>query len=103
MITQRTQAWSDAVTTSLARSDPPRGRMSSAGNVARPQTRLVAEGAHPLNAEAEQALAARVSVLPDFIATVGGALRGSRISRRNGGGGLGTDEKDPRQHRGHAR
>jgi glutamate dehydrogenase (NAD(P)+) len=31
-------------------------------------------------------------------------LRGGRISRRNGGGGLGTDRrKDPRQHRGRAR
>jgi glutamate dehydrogenase (NAD(P)+) len=47
-----------------------------AGNVARLQTRLVAEGANiPLSAEAEQALAARgVLVLPDFIANAGGVI-----------------------------
>jgi glutamate dehydrogenase (NAD(P)+) len=47
-----------------------------AGNVARLQTRLVAEGANiPLSAEAEAALAARgVLVLPDFIANAGGVI-----------------------------
>ena len=47
-----------------------------AGNVARLQTRLVAEGANiPLTAEAEQMLAARgVLVLPDFIANAGGVI-----------------------------
>jgi glutamate dehydrogenase (NAD(P)+) len=47
-----------------------------AGNVARLQTRLVAEGANiPCTAEAEQALAARgVLVLPDFIANAGGVI-----------------------------
>jgi glutamate dehydrogenase/leucine dehydrogenase len=48
----------------------------NAGNVARLQTRLVAEGANiPLSAEAEQALASRgVLVLPDFIANAGGVI-----------------------------
>ena len=47
-----------------------------AGNVARLQTRIVAEGANiPLSAEAEQALADRgVLVLPDFIANAGGVI-----------------------------
>ena len=47
-----------------------------AGNVARLQTRIVAEGANiPLSAEAEQALAVRgVLVLPDFIANAGGVI-----------------------------
>jgi glutamate dehydrogenase (NAD(P)+) len=47
-----------------------------AGNVARLQTRLVAEGANiPCSLEAEQALAARgVMVLPDFIANAGGVI-----------------------------
>jgi glutamate dehydrogenase (NAD(P)+) len=47
-----------------------------AGNVARLQTRLVAEGANiPCTAEAEEALAARgVLVLPDFIANAGGVI-----------------------------
>lgn len=47
-----------------------------AGNVARLQTRLVAEGANiQLTAEAEQALAVRgVLVLPDFIANAGGVI-----------------------------
>ena len=47
-----------------------------AGNVARLQTRLVAEGANiPLTVEAEQALAVRgVLVLPDFIANAGGVI-----------------------------
>ena len=47
-----------------------------AGNVARLQTRLVAEGANiPCTAEAEQVLAARgVLVLPDFIANAGGVI-----------------------------
>jgi glutamate dehydrogenase (NAD(P)+) len=48
----------------------------NAGNVARLQTRLVAEGANiPCTAEAEEALAARgVLVLPDFIANAGGVI-----------------------------
>jgi glutamate dehydrogenase (NAD(P)+) len=47
-----------------------------AGNVARLQTRIVAEGANiPLSAEAEQVLASRgVLVLPDFIANAGGVI-----------------------------
>ena len=47
-----------------------------ADNVARLQTRLVAEGANiPCSIEAEQALAARgVLVLPDFIANAGGVI-----------------------------
>ncbi len=47
-----------------------------AGNVARLDTRLVAEGANiPLSIEAEQTLAARgVLVLPDFIANAGGVI-----------------------------
>lgn len=47
-----------------------------ADNVARLQTRLVAEGANiPCSVEAEQALAARgVLVLPDFIANAGGVI-----------------------------
>jgi glutamate dehydrogenase (NAD(P)+) len=47
-----------------------------AGNVARLQTRIVAEGANiPLSAEAEQALANRgVTVLPDFIGNAGGVI-----------------------------
>ena len=47
-----------------------------AGNVARLQTRIVAEGANiPLSAEAEQNLAGRgVLVLPDFIANAGGVI-----------------------------
>jgi glutamate dehydrogenase (NAD(P)+) len=47
-----------------------------AGNVSRPQTRLVAEGANiPCTAEAEEELAARgVLVLPDFIANAGGVI-----------------------------
>ena len=47
-----------------------------AGNVARLQTRLVAEGANiPCTAEAEEALAARgVLVLPDFIVNAGGVI-----------------------------
>jgi glutamate dehydrogenase/leucine dehydrogenase len=47
-----------------------------AGNVARLQARLVAEGANiPLTEEAEQALASRgVLVLPDFIANAGGVI-----------------------------
>jgi glutamate dehydrogenase (NAD(P)+) len=46
------------------------------GNVARLQTRLVAEGANiPCTAEAEEALAARgILVLPDFIANAGGVI-----------------------------
>ena len=50
-----------------------------AGNVARLQTRLVAEGANiPCTAEAEEALAARgVLVLPDFIANAGGVICGA--------------------------
>ena len=45
-------------------------------NVARLQTRLVAEGANiPLSAEAEKTLAGRgVLVLPDFIANAGGVI-----------------------------
>jgi glutamate dehydrogenase (NAD(P)+) len=48
----------------------------NAGNVARLQTRLVAEGANiPCTAEAEEALSARgVLVLPDFIANAGGVI-----------------------------
>ncbi|HEV8678435.1 MAG TPA: Glu/Leu/Phe/Val dehydrogenase [Stellaceae bacterium] len=47
-----------------------------AGNVARLQTRLVAQGANvPCTAEAEAALAKRgVLVLPDFIANAGGVI-----------------------------
>jgi glutamate dehydrogenase (NAD(P)+) len=47
-----------------------------AGNVARLQTRLVAQGANiPCTAEAEVALAGRgVLVLPDFIANAGGVI-----------------------------
>src|SRR6516164_3525117 len=47
-----------------------------AGNVARLQARIVAEGANiPLSAEAEQMLASRgVLVLPDFIANAGGVI-----------------------------
>jgi glutamate dehydrogenase/leucine dehydrogenase len=47
-----------------------------AGNVARLQTRIVAEGANiPLSAEAEQILAGRdVLVLPDFSANAGGVI-----------------------------
>ena len=47
-----------------------------AGNLARLQTRIIAEGANiPLSAEAEQALAGRgVLVLPDFIANAGGVI-----------------------------
>jgi glutamate dehydrogenase (NAD(P)+) len=47
-----------------------------AGNVARLQTRIVAEGANiPYTPEAEEALAARgVLVLPDFIANAGGVI-----------------------------
>jgi glutamate dehydrogenase (NAD(P)+) len=47
-----------------------------AGNAARLQTQLVAEGANiPSTPEAEQALAARgILVLPDFIANAGGAI-----------------------------
>jgi len=47
-----------------------------AGNVARLQTRIVAEGANiPLSAEAEEVLAGRgVLVLPDFIANAGGVI-----------------------------
>ena len=47
-----------------------------AGNVARVQTRIVAEGANiPLSAEAEQVLASRgVLVLPDFVANAGGVI-----------------------------
>jgi glutamate dehydrogenase/leucine dehydrogenase len=47
-----------------------------AGNVARLQTRLVAEGANiPCTPEAEAALAGRgVLVLPDFIANAGGVI-----------------------------
>jgi len=47
-----------------------------ADNVARLQTRLVAQGANiPCSMEAEQALAARgVLVLPDFIANAGGVI-----------------------------
>jgi glutamate dehydrogenase (NAD(P)+) len=47
-----------------------------AGNVARLETKLVAQGANiPCTAEAEQALAARgVLVLPDFIANAGGVI-----------------------------
>jgi len=47
-----------------------------AGNVARLQTQIVAEGANiPLSAEAEQVLASRgVLVLPDFIANAGGVI-----------------------------
>ncbi len=47
-----------------------------AGNVARLQTKLVAEGANiPCTPEAEAALAARgVLVLPDFIANAGGVI-----------------------------
>lgn len=47
-----------------------------AGNVARLQTRLVAQGANiPCTPEAEAALAARgVLVLPDFIANAGGVI-----------------------------
>lgn len=47
-----------------------------ADNVARLQTRLVAQGANiPCTAEAEQALAARgVVVMPDFIANAGGVI-----------------------------
>jgi glutamate dehydrogenase (NAD(P)+) len=46
------------------------------GNVARLQTRLVAEGSNiPCTSEAEQALAARgVLVLPDFVANAGGVI-----------------------------
>ncbi len=48
----------------------------TAGNVARLNTRLVAEGANiPCTPEAEQALAARgVLVIPDFIANAGGVI-----------------------------
>lgn len=48
----------------------------TAANVARLNTRLVAQGANiPCTAEAEQALAARgVLVLPDFIANAGGVI-----------------------------
>lgn len=48
----------------------------TAGNVARLNTRLVAQGANiPCTAEAEQALAARgVLVIPDFIANAGGVI-----------------------------
>jgi glutamate dehydrogenase (NAD(P)+) len=47
-----------------------------AGNVARLQTRIVAEGANiPLSTEAEKALSDRgVLVLPDFIANAGGVI-----------------------------
>jgi glutamate dehydrogenase/leucine dehydrogenase len=47
-----------------------------AGNVARLQTRIVAEGANiPLSLDAERALAERgVLVLPDFIANAGGVI-----------------------------
>jgi glutamate dehydrogenase (NAD(P)+) len=47
-----------------------------AGNAARLQTQLVAEGANiPCTPEAEQALAARgILVLPDFIANAGGVI-----------------------------
>jgi glutamate dehydrogenase (NAD(P)+) len=47
-----------------------------AGNVARLQTRLVAQGANiPCTPEAEAALAERgVLVLPDFIANAGGVI-----------------------------
>jgi glutamate dehydrogenase/leucine dehydrogenase len=47
-----------------------------AGNVARLQTRIVAEGANiPLSAEAEKALCDRgVLVLPDFVANAGGVI-----------------------------
>ena len=47
-----------------------------AGNVARLQTRLVAQGANiPCTTEAEEALAAHdVLVLPDFIANAGGVI-----------------------------
>ena len=46
------------------------------GNVARVQTRVVAQGANiPCTAAAEQELAARdVLVLPDFIANAGGVI-----------------------------
>jgi glutamate dehydrogenase (NAD(P)+) len=56
-----------------------------AGNVARLQTRLVAEGANiPLTVEAEQALAVRgVLVLPDFIANAGGVI-GAAVEYRGG-------------------
>jgi glutamate dehydrogenase (NAD(P)+) len=48
----------------------------TAGNVARLNTRLVAQGANiPCTLEAEQALAARgVLVIPDFIANAGGVI-----------------------------
>jgi glutamate dehydrogenase (NAD(P)+) len=47
-----------------------------AGNVARLQAKLVAEGANiPCTAEAEEALAARgILVLPDFIVNAGGVI-----------------------------
>jgi hypothetical protein len=55
---------------------PARPDVIHADNVARLQTRLVAEGANiPCSIEAEQALAARgVLVLPDFIANAGGVI-----------------------------
>ena len=48
----------------------------NAGNVARLNTRLVAQGANiPCTAEAEEALAQRgITVLPDFIANAGGVI-----------------------------
>ena len=50
-----------------------------AGNVARLQTKLVAQGANiPCTAEAEASLAARgILVLPDFIANAGGVICGA--------------------------
>ena len=66
-------------------------------NVARLQTRLVAEGANiPLSAEAETSLAGRgVLVLPDFIANAGGVICGA-VEYRGGTEGaalVSIDEK----------
>jgi glutamate dehydrogenase/leucine dehydrogenase len=76
-------------------------------NVARLQTRLVAEGANiPLSVEAEQVLASRsVLVLPDFHGQCGRCdLCRGRISRRDRGGcPCVYRREDPRQHQGRSR